>query len=167
MSSRPQPQPQKGKGHETKVVSVAVPDVNNFVPGHTEGDTDFDGNGPSVYISADVKRKANQLVLAVYAIFQETKSDWTTFEGHFEQTFYDVHLQHPGWRILSIQGNFHQVYQTVLTGTGQHTISPFGTSDFVNNMVLVGDSDGGAFGGDDKPRIVTLGFNKIELKLIR
>src|SRR4030095_9935240 len=74
MSSRPQPQPQKGKGHETKVISVAVPDVNNFVPGHTEGDTDFDGNGPSVYISADVKRKANQLVLAVYAIFQETKS---------------------------------------------------------------------------------------------
>jgi hypothetical protein len=125
------------------------------------------GRDSRLDISADVKRKANHLVLAIYAIFQETKSDWTTFEGSFEETFYDVNLQHPGWRILSIQGNFHQVYQTVLNGTGQHTISPFGTSEFVNNLVLVGDSDGGTFGGDDKPRIVKLGFNKIELKLIK
>jgi hypothetical protein len=156
----------KGK-HQTKIISVAVPDINNFAPGHTEGDTDFDGNGPSVYVSADVKRKGSQLVLAVYAIFQETESDWTTFEGSLEQTFYDVNLQHPGWRIQSLQGNFHQVYQSVLTGYGQHTISAFGTSDFVSNMVLVGDSDGGTFGGDDKPKIVKLGFNKIELKLVK
>jgi len=81
--------------------------------------------------------------------------------------FYDVNLQHPGWRIQSIQGNFHQVYQSVLAGYGPHTISTFGTSDFVNNMVLIGDSDGGTFGGDDKPRIVNLGFNKIELKLVK
>ena len=87
-------------------------------------------------------------------------------EGNFEETFYDVNLQHPGWRIQSIQGNFHQTYQTVLNGYGPKTISPFGTSDFVNRMVLVGDSDGGTFGGDDKPRIVNLGFNKIELKLV-
>ncbi len=65
--------------HKSKIISVAVPDINDFVPGHTEGDTDFDGNGPSVYISADVKRKGSQLVLAIYAIFQETESDWTTF----------------------------------------------------------------------------------------
>lgn len=159
--------PAKKARHKSKIVSVAVPDINDFVPGHTEGDTDFDGNGPSVYISADVKRKANQLVLDVYAIFQETESDWTTFEGSFEQIFYDVNIQHPGWRIQSIQGNFHQVYETVLTGYGEHTVSPFGTSEFVKKMVLVGDSNGGTFGGDDKPRIVKLGFNKIELKLVK
>jgi hypothetical protein len=167
MSTKAQPEPEKKRHHETKIISVAVPDINNFTPGHTEGDTDFDGNGPSVYVSADVKRKGSQLVLAVYAIFQETKSDWTTFEGHFEETFYDVSIQHPGWRILSIQGNFHQVYQSVLAGYGPQTISSFGTSDFVNNMVLVGDTDGGPFGADDKPRVVKLGFNKIELKLIK
>jgi hypothetical protein len=153
--------------HRTKIVSVAVPDINNFEPGHTDGDTDFDGNGPLVSITADVKRKGSLLILDVYAFFQETKSDWTTFEGNFQQTFYDVSLQHPGWRIQSIQGKMHQTYETVLTGYGQHTISPFGTSDFVKSMVLVGDSDGGAFGGDDKPRIVSLAFNEIELRLVK
>lgn len=157
----------KAAKHQTKIVSVAVPDINNFVLSHTEGDTDFDGNGPSVYVSAQVKRQGNLLSLSVYAIFQETKPDWTTFEGSLEQAFYNVGVEHPGWHILSIQGHFHQVYQGELSGYGQHTISPFGTSDFVNNMVLVGDSDGGVFGGDDQPRIVKLGFNRIELKLMR
>ena len=151
---------------KTMIVPITPPDIDNFRPAHTEGDTDFDGNGPFVHIVVEVQRKANLLVLATSAFFQETKSDWTTFEGTQTQAFYDVHVEHPGWRIQSIVGMEHQSFQNVLMGYGQQTFT-FGIAGLVNTLVLRGDSDGGAFGGDDHPGIVSMSFNEIQVRLVR
>lgn len=149
-----------------KLVPVTPPDITDYRPGHTDGDTDFDGHGPYVHIVTEVQRKGNLLVLATSAFFQETESDWTTFEGTISNTFYDVHQEHPGWRIQSIVGHYYQSFENVLTGYGTHSFQ-FGTSGFVRNLKLNGDENGGAFGGDDNPGIIALTFNEITVKLVR
>jgi len=104
---------------QTRIVTVSVPDITNFILGHTGGDTDF-GHGPTVHVSVEVQRHTNRLVLAVSAFFQEIEPYWTTFEGTQNQSFYDITVEHPGWLILALQGGFHQVFQTTLMGFGQH-----------------------------------------------
>jgi len=149
-----------------KLVPITPPDIKNYRPGHTEGDTDFHGHGPYVHIVTEVQRKGNLLVLATSAFFQETESDWTTFEDAFSYTFYDVHNQHPGWRIKSIHGYLYQSFESILTGYGTH-VHEFGIGGLVRSLRLNGDSDGGAFGGDDNPAIQALTFNEIEVKLVK
>ncbi len=53
-----------------------------FIPSHTRGDRDFQGNGPRVYVSAWLRIvNRNQLWARVYMFAKETRRDWTTVSG--------------------------------------------------------------------------------------
>ena len=150
----------------TMVVRVRPPVVSGFRPGHTEGDSDFAGHGPFVHIVTQVQRNGNILVLNTSAFFQESESDWTTFEGSMSQSFYDARVEHPGWRVQSIVGDTYQSIQMVLGGFGRHSFH-YGTSGLVNSMVLRGDSNSGVFGGVDRPEIISMQFNELQVELVR
>ena len=150
----------------TKLVTIRPPVVAGFRPGHTEGDSDFDGHGPFVHIVTQVQRNGSILVLTTSAFFQESESDWTTFEGSITQSFYDARVEHPGWRIQSIAGATHQSIQMVLGGYGRHSFH-YGTTGFIHSMVLRGDSDSGVFGGHDRPEIISMQFNELQVELVR
>jgi hypothetical protein len=150
----------------TMIVPIRPPVVTGFRPGHTEGDSDFSGHGPFVHIVTHVQRNGNVLVLNTSAFFQESESDWTTFEGSISQSFYDARVEHPGWRIQSIGGDVHQSIQLVLGGFGRHSFH-YGTTGLVNSMVLRGDSDSGVYGGHDRPEIISMQFNELQVELVR
>jgi hypothetical protein len=106
------------------------------------------------------------MLLEVSAFFQETGGDWTTFEGALAEPFLDVAKAYPGWRIQAIRGETYQSVQLVLNGFGRHHFQ-YGDAGLVRAMVLRGDSDGGVFGGLDRPEILSMQFNEVQLELVR
>jgi hypothetical protein len=150
----------------TTIVPIKPPAVSNFRPGHTEGDLDFAGHGLFVHIVAQVQRNGNVLVLNTSAFFQESGSDWTTFEGSISQPFYDARVEQPGWHIQSIAGETHQSIQIVVGGHGRHSFD-YSKSSLIQSMVLRGDSDSGVFGGHKRPEIISMLFNELQVELVR
>ena len=148
------------------IVTVQPPPVVGFRPGHTDGDADFDGHGPFVHLVAQVRRSGGLLLLDTSAFFQETAADWTTFEGTLSEPFLDVDRAWPGWRIQAVRGPAYQDVQLRLAGYGHHHFH-YGEDGFVRSLVLRGDSDGGVFGGRDRPEIVAMHFNPLRLELVR
>jgi hypothetical protein len=150
----------------TMTVPIKPPAVSNFRPGHTDGDFDFAGHGLFIHIVAHVRRNGNILVLNTSAFFQESESDWTTFEGSISQPFYDARLEQPGWRIQAIAGETHQDIQIAVGDYGTHSFH-YGTSSLIQSMVLRGNSDSGVFGGHGRPEVVSMLFNELQVELVR
>ena len=150
----------------TMIVAIQPPAIGNFRPGHTEGDLDFGCNGLFVHVVTQVQRNGNVLVLNTSAFFQESESDWTTFEGSISQPFYDARVEQPGWRIQSITGETHQSIQIMVGHYGRHSFE-YGASSLIRSMVLRGDSDSGVFGGHDRPEIISMQFNELQVELVR
>jgi hypothetical protein len=138
---------------------------------HQSGDTDFDGNGPRVTINTSIIRRGPKLFIQCHAKWQETKPDNTTFVGDSGQIeFFNVGQRFPRWHIASVNGNetfdFTDADPTVdevLSGYGTHMIIPPGAA-IVGRYEVQGDSDGGAFGGDDHP-FTTVLFKPVEVKI--
>lgn len=126
---------------------------------HTRGDTDFDGHGPDMWLNAS-PYVANefQIGLNIYVKFMETTSDWTTFEGAFNNIVYDIRTTGSSQKILSVVSPNVAIHET-LNGYGVHHFD-FGAGGIVGSIDAVGDSDGGVFGGDDHPQVV-INFNPL------
>lgn len=147
------------------VVTLMLPNIVQFRPRHTGGDKDFDGNGPRITITTNIGAISDGRTLqaSVFSLFQETKSDWTTFTGTTTSSV-DIEELYPGWRI-----------DTILSSTFDHPL-PFVDTDhdldivlgnsLVQNYEIQGDKDGGIFGGDDDP-FVSILFNPVQVRLRR
>jgi hypothetical protein len=129
----------------------------------TAGDTDFDGNGPIMYLNASLY-VANefQLGLNCHVRFEETEDDWTTWEGWFTGIILDVRNQGLNSKIVYVVTPPFNCSKT-LNGYGTHPID-FGFGGLVQHIDAKGDSDGGWFGGDDFAS-VTLTFNNITIEV--
>jgi len=127
----------------------------------TAGDTDFDGNGPSMYLNTSLY-VANefQLGLNCHVRFQETEDDWTTWQGSFTGIILDIRNQGINNKILSVVTPPFS-YSKTLNGYGTHHFD-FGFAGLVQSVDAVGDSDGGWGGDDDHPQ-VSLIFNNITI----
>ncbi|NEP12527.1 MAG: hypothetical protein F6K14_20425 [Symploca sp. SIO2C1] len=134
-----------------------------FNPPHTEGDTDFDGNGPNINIETRLERAGSVLNITLRATFRETKSDWTTFAGQITQRVFDVETEHPGWDIQSVHSQF---VDTLNVTDFDHNINSYPRQGLVSLYEIQGDTDGGVFGGDDQPWVQVF-FNPFELTLVR
>ena len=66
----PEQMPEQASRRRTMIVPIKPPVITNFRPGHTEGDSDFDGHGPFVHIVTQVQRNGSILVLNTSAFFQ-------------------------------------------------------------------------------------------------
>ncbi len=133
-----------------------------FNPPHTGGDTEFDGNGPEIDVETRLERAGSVLNITLRATFRETKADWTTFSGQITQRIFDVDAEHPGWDIQSIHSEF---VDTLNVTDFDHDINSYPRQGLVSLYKIQGDTDGGLFGGDDKPWVQVF-FNPIELTLI-
>jgi hypothetical protein len=135
----------------------------SYAPPHTGvGDTEFDGNGPYYSITTRLEKRG-QLVVAILDVsFRETKPDTSTFAGRYEQIVLDVDQQFPGYQLVSVDTNLFDQITGTDRGHNDEIIARPGT--FVREYVVRGDSDGGAFGGNDEPR-VTVAFSSVNLSL--
>lgn len=130
----------------------------------TRGDGDFDGNGPNMYLYAFLYvANQYQIGLKFTVRFQETRRDWTTYEGSFSGIVYDVRNQGGRYKVLNvITPAFSKVER--LEGYGEHSLGPYGMEGIVREAVAIGDEDGGVFGGNDQPE-VTVHFNSVRIEV--
>ncbi len=130
---------------------------------HTNGDGDFDGHGPMMYLTASLYvANEYQLGLNVFVRFEETQSDWTTWQGSYTGIVFDVRGQGGNYKILSVATPpFNDARQ--LNGYGMHHVD-YGVGGIIQSVDAVGDSDGGVFGGDDHPQ-VNIVFNNITIEV--
>lgn len=135
-------------------------------PPHAGGDKDFDGNGPDfrLWIGLEVQRESI-LHLFWYMKFVENKPDSTTFEGSGSMPLYDIDRDYPGYKIERIitPSTFEH------TGTDQdHAVNKYlvgiGSKSLVREIEVMGDKDGGIWGGPDEPWM-SVYFNPIRLSL--
>lgn len=80
---------------------IRLPRTMTFVPPHTLGDKDFNGNGPRVVVDAWLEHNDQQVFFVVKMIAEETKPDSTTASGTDRRALYTAPT---GSRITSIDG---------------------------------------------------------------
>jgi len=84
---------------ETKYISIPK---YGFLPPHTNGDREFDGNGPKVLVHARLRHNRKQAYILLYMLAEETRSDWPRAEGWSNPLYY--YTAPEGWHIKSIEG---------------------------------------------------------------
>lgn len=147
----------------SKNVAIQTPILQILANQHTAGDGDFDGHGPMMYLNAALQvLNEYQIGLYCHVRFEETESDWTTWQGSFNGVVYDIRTQGAPGKIVSVvTPPFSSAEQ--LNGYGTHH-RDFGMGGLVQSYDAVGDSNGGWGGGDDTPQ-VTITFNNVVLEL--
>lgn len=78
-----------------------LPRTYAYMPPHTRGDKDFDGNGPRVVVDASIEHDDKQVYFVIKMIAEETKPDNTTASGTTRTLMYTAPN---GRRITSLGG---------------------------------------------------------------
>jgi hypothetical protein len=114
------------------------PDPISYMPPHTRGDKEFDGNGPNVFSNVNLINQGTQLIARIYMKAVETSSDWTTAEGTKDFVIYTAD---PGKRIEAVvtAGNASYSYTD-----NNHDMDEFPGTGPVRKYSFMGDG-----GGDD------------------
>jgi hypothetical protein len=130
-----------------------------FVPPHTRGDRDFDGNGPNVTSSAMLSVQGGKaLVLTLYMKAEETKSNYTTAEGTQE---YEIYRAEPGMVISKV---FTDTESNYFYKDTNHNVETFdlGETDLVKTFTFTGDTSGNEAGDETR---VNVRLNRILLEV--
>lgn len=73
-----------------------------FLPPLTNGDREFDANGPKTVVHARLRYNRKQAYIQLYMLAEETKSDWSTAEGWSNPLYF--YTAPEGWHIAGIEG---------------------------------------------------------------
>jgi hypothetical protein len=132
------------------------PDRISYMPPHTRGDKEFDGNGPNVYSNVNLINQGNQLIARVYMKAVETRSDWTTAEGTKDFVIYTAD---PGKRIEAVvtAGNASYSYTD-----NNHDMDEFPGTGPVRKYSFMGDGSGDDVGYHTR---VEIDFTNIRVQL--
>jgi hypothetical protein len=127
-----------------------------YLPPHTRGDREFNGNGPKVWCEVSIApiNNATQLQRRIWMKAEETKSDWTTAEG---TEYFPIYTAEPGKQIKHILTGTHDNIYYV---DDDHLVDiiPRGLAGLVNEYIFIGDTPGDDAGIDTK---VAVAFNEI------
>ncbi|MEM9889072.1 MAG: hypothetical protein AAF849_24535 [Bacteroidota bacterium] len=85
----------------TETQYVSIPKFG-FLPPHTNGDREFNGNGPKVVVHARLRHNRKQAYIELYMLAEELRSDWTRAEGWSNPLYY--YTAPEGWHIKKIEG---------------------------------------------------------------
>lgn len=130
----------------------------SFMPPHTRGDREFNGNGPNSTATVRIYQVGNQIRADVYMRAVETRADWTTAEGI--RTF--ILFTAPSDRqILSIVSSASAT-QSYLDNNHTEDFFEMGTGGLVRRFVFVGDTRGDDAGVATR---VNVTFNSIRLRI--
>ena len=132
------------------------PDRISYMPPHTRGDKEFDGNGPNVYSNVNLINQGNQLIARIYMKAVETRSDWTTAEGTKDFVIYTAD---PGKRIEAVvtAGNSSYSYTD-----NNHDMDEFPGTGPVRKYSFMGDGSGDDVGYHTR---VEIDFTNIRVQL--
>lgn len=154
----------------TKVVTMTIPAITEFYPAHTRGDKELHGN-PKTHLEVALHRRGQEITLSFYVSFVEEGGDHTTFQGGDHRVLLNVNNEFPGWTLDTVGGNpslssplLYYAWDGYPQGHGYHhyNVAPTG---LVREFTLLADSDGGIFGGDDHPGIISLLFNQVPVQI--
>ncbi|MEM8527962.1 MAG: hypothetical protein AAGG68_25195 [Bacteroidota bacterium] len=131
---------------ETKYISIPK---FGFLPPHTNGDLEFDGDGPNVLVNARLRYNRKQAYIVLYMLAEETNPDWTRAEGWSNPLYY--YTAPEGWHIKGIEGvvNFENLVNYTDTDS---EIDIFFTS--IGQAEVTGDAQ-----GDDAGLQTQVNFN--------
>lgn len=135
-------------GQQCAETTLTVPaSTRLFVPPHRQGDREFDGNGPCVRFSLDLRKVDDETALAaVYSMhayecagnFQSPKSDFTAAQG---ERFEIIASAGAGGRILGYSTDGTLPFSYI---DSNHADDPFAftANEPVTNLRFVGDTPG-------------------------
>jgi PKD repeat protein len=85
----------------TQTIPISIPEKGPLWPTKIYGDCEFSGNGPDVWLWANLSLAANDTKLQVEIIMHamETRSNWSEARGEW---VYEVYEAPPGWKITRI-----------------------------------------------------------------
>lgn len=132
----------------------------SFVPLHTRGDLDSNGNGPKIDITVSLNQQETSIFAQIYMKAEETKEDWTTSEGTSNPI--TLYTAPAGWRIKRVitesWSEYHKTDGDVAVDVEQR-----GPGGLVNRFEVTGDTksdeDAGVRTG------VSVTFNPIQVEL--
>lgn len=141
----------------------------SYIPPHTRGDKDFDGNGPVVQLQArliagdGVPGGVRNLYARVYMKAMETEPDWTTAEGNSEWKV--VYTAPPGAVITGLLGPFTSEATYTDTNHTSDTIPVGDEGTLVKRFICVGDTSSDHEAGNATS--VNVIFNKYKIMLLQ
>jgi len=141
----------------------------SYIPPHTRGDQDYDGNGPAVELEArliagdGVPGGVRNLYARVYMKAKETESDWTTAEGASEWKV--VYTAPPGAVITALLGPTTSEATYTDTNHTADTIAVGDEGTLVKRFVCVGDTSSDYEAGNATG--VNVIFNKYRIMLLK
>lgn len=128
---------------ESKPVRVPVQQVGPLIPGKVgSGDNEFNGNGPTVYLTGSVTRTPREATLRLYFDAKETKKDWTEVAGPLHATVYRAP---DGWRIDRIASATSVSFGPVTAAEDDHWRAKtfeLGSGGLLSQIAVNGDTRG-------------------------
>lgn len=131
-----------------------------YTPPRIEGDREFDGNGPAVFLRAEIAMGQNTVIGRVFMRARETEDDWTTAQGW--SPWKVVFTPPPGVQIQNILSPTSTEISYVDRNHSVDQLIP-GQSDLVNHFDVVGDSEGDDAGIQTNVNVI---FNNARLRVL-
>ena len=161
-------QRQTTPGSQCKETTLTVPERTElFVPPHTQGDREFDGHGPCVHFSLDLRAVDDGSALAAdydmqafecSGSFASPQSDFTAAAGQRSEI---VASAGPGGEILGFSVDAHLVQDYIDTNHADDVFTFAGTEP-VSSLRFVGDTSGSEAGTKSG---VFLTFRPVEVRM--
>ncbi|MGQ9871810.1 hypothetical protein [Leptodesmis sp.] len=143
-------------------IPITIPNIT-FIPPHIRGDLEFSGNGPCIKIESRVVIQNNTLQIIGNALFEETRSDFTTFDGSFSSDPIDISGLLQGFIVNSLVASA-DTFETVDVGLWETQTILRGSNALVGRYEIQGDTRQRAGGGSDEPS-VSVTFNPVRVRL--
>lgn len=129
-----------------------------FMPPHTRGDREFNGNGPNSTATVRIYQVGNQIRADIYMRAVETRSDWTTAEGSNTYVLFTAPSDRQILRIVSTTA----ATQSYLDNNHTEDFFEMGTGGLVRRFAFVGDTHGDDAGVATRVKVA---FNSIRLRV--
>jgi hypothetical protein len=135
-----------------------------FYPPHTRGDTDFDGNGPRIWVGVRWRlRESRRVDVEISMTAKETQSDYTSVSGL--KLLEGVYVAGPNEVIEQIVGKQRSSLTPPFVDTDHETDDlPQGSSGPALRYSIVGDTDGNEAGSKTKVIVI---FNPLEVAIYK
>ena len=137
-----------------------------WIPPHTNGNMDFNGNGPRMVSHVYLKNDGTRVFAQIYLYAQETKSDWTTAAGTSQ--WVEIYTVKDGYRINRLKEATD--YLNILRNNNVDYVDS-STEDYivetvVGRAIVVGDTEGDEAGTRTKINLNIKSFD-VEIQKIQ
>ncbi len=137
-----------------------------WIPPHTNGDKDFNNNGPRMVSHVYLKHDGTKVFAQIYLYAQETKSDWTTAAGTSQ--WVEIYSVKDGYRINRIKEatDYLNILRNNNVDYVDNSIDDYVVETVVGRAIVVGDTAGDEAGSKTKINLNIKPFN-IEIQKIQ